>query len=234
MSDYSSMKIAELKKELKAKGLPLAGNKQELVDRLEAAVGSALLDEHDDDLDLDQDDQLSEEAIEEVEKELQTPVDTKEETTTTKPEEKEPSENKENKEKDGKPKESPKTMDSEAKINARAERFGGFQSDEAKKAARAARFKDMMEGLKDESSKKIGSAPPVNLEQLKKRSERFGAVVSPVVQEVEVSEAIKKRRERFGIVTKDEPKPKKVLLNSGVNSVVMDEKMKSRLERFGS
>lgn len=58
--------------------------------------------------------------------------------------------------------------------------------------------------------------------------------MSPVVQEVEVSEAIKKRRERFGIVTKDEPKPKKVLLNSGVNSVVMDEKMKSRLERFGS
>jgi len=234
MSEYASMKITELKKELKAKGLPLAGNKQELVDRLEAAVGTALLDEHDDDLDLDQDDQLTEGAIEEVEKELQAPVETVEEPTPVETDEKEPSENKENKKEEQKPKESPENLDPADKINARAERFGGFQSDEAKKAARAARFKDMMDGLKQENGKKIGAAPPADLELLKKRSERFGAVVSPIVQEVEVSEAIKKRRERFGIVTKDEPKPKKILLNAGVNSVVMDEKLKSRMERFGS
>ena len=28
------------------------------------------------------------------------------------------------------------------------------------------------------------------------------------------------------------PQPKKVTLNSGINSVVMDEKMKARMERF--
>jgi len=47
-----------------------------------------------------------------------------------------------------------------------------------------------------------------------------------------VSEAIKRRQERFGVITADEPKPKKVTLNAGINSVVMDEKMKARMERF--
>ena len=59
----------------------------------------------------------------------------------------------------------------EEKIKERAERFGGFQSDEAKKAARAARFSDMLVGVK-ETSTKIGAAPPVDIEVLKKRAER--------------------------------------------------------------
>jgi len=233
MSDYASMKITELKKELKAKGLPLSGNKQELVERLEAAEGTALLDEHDDDLDLDQD-QLTEDAIEQVEKQLQTSGESlpKVDESPTKIVLKETSENKENTEQVTE-KKCPEPEDPAAKINARAERFGGFQSNEAKKAARAERFKDMMEGMKGTNNKKIGAAPPADLELLKKRSERFGAVVSPIVQEVEVSDAIKRRRERFGVVTKDEPKPKKVLLNAGVNSVILDEKLKSRQERFG-
>merc|ERR1719461_2302696 len=63
------MKIAELKKELKSKGLPISGNKQELIERLEAAAGTELLDENDDDL--DQDEQMTEEAIKEAEKELE-------------------------------------------------------------------------------------------------------------------------------------------------------------------
>ena len=33
-TDYSSWKIADLKKELKAKGLPVSGKKEELVERL--------------------------------------------------------------------------------------------------------------------------------------------------------------------------------------------------------
>ena len=35
---------------------------------------------------------------------------------------------------------------------------------------------------------------------------RFGAAVSPLVKEAEVSEAIKRRQDRFGVVAKDEPK----------------------------
>merc|ERR1712147_575519 len=96
------------------------------------------------------------------------------------------------------------------KIKSRAERFGGFQSDDAKKAARAAKFGDM----------------------LRKRADRFGTATSTALKKAEVSEAIKRRQERFGVITADEPKPKKVTLNSGINSVVMDEKMKARMERF--
>ena len=52
-------------------GLPISGNKQELIERLQAAVGSDLLDENDDD-DLDQEEeQLSDEAIKKAEAELQ-------------------------------------------------------------------------------------------------------------------------------------------------------------------
>merc|ERR1719341_1949945 len=46
--------------------------KEELIERLEATVDTALLDENDDDLDQD-DEQMTEEAIKEAEKELQDP-----------------------------------------------------------------------------------------------------------------------------------------------------------------
>lgn len=225
------MKIADLKKELKKSGLPVTGNKQELIERLQAAEGTSLLDENDDDLD-QEDDQMTEEAIKEAEKELQVQGDTSftEEPTP------EPEKTEEKKTVASPAKETveeAKAEDSAEKIKARAERFGGFQSDEAKKAARAARFSDMMTEMKgNETSKKIGAAPAVDLDLLKKRAERFGSAVSPLVKEAEISDAIKRRQDRFGVVTKDEPKPKKISLNAGVNSVVLDEKIKARQERF--
>merc|ERR1711915_406836 len=104
-------------------------------------------------------------------------------------------------------KEQTSVTDVEDKIKARAERFGGFQSEDAKKVARA---------------------PSPDLDVLKKRAERFGTASSTVVKQAELDEAIKRRRERFGVISKDEPKPKKVALNSGVNSVLLDEKLKAR------
>ena len=82
-------------------------------------------------------------------------------------------------------------------------------------------------------NKKLGGAPAVDSETLKKRAERFGGSVSSTLKNVEVQEAIKRRQERFGVVEKNEPKPKKVMVNSGANSVVLDEKMKARQQRFG-
>jgi hypothetical protein len=47
-----------------------------LVERLQAAVGSDLLDENDDDLDQEEEEQLSDEAIKKAEAELQAQGDT--------------------------------------------------------------------------------------------------------------------------------------------------------------
>ena len=91
----------------------------------------------------------------------------------------------------------------EAKIKARAERFGGFQSDEAKKLARAAKFGT---GAASNGSTKIGGAPSADLDTLKKRAERFGTNTSTSLKKMEVDEAIKRRQERFGVVDKNEPK----------------------------
>ena len=83
-------------------------------------------------------------------------------------------------------------------------------------------------------NKKLGEAPAVDPDTLKKRAERFGGSVSSSLKNIEVQEAIKRRQERFGVVEKNEPKPKKVSLNKSENSVVLDEKMKARQQRFAS
>ncbi|XP_059097943.1 SAP domain-containing ribonucleoprotein-like isoform X2 [Tigriopus californicus] len=140
------------------------------------------------------------------------------------------------------------------KAKARAERFGIKElSDTTKKLDRANRF-----GLPVETpsasettttpgttsaaaekspgkASKIGGAPTVDMDTLKKRAERFGQSTSKTLKEMEMDEKIKKRQERFGVVApvgKNEPKPK-VIFNTSVNSVVLDEKMKKRAERFG-
>ena len=83
-------------------------------------------------------------------------------------------------------------------------------------------------------NKKLGEAPAVDADTLKKRADRFGGSVSSSLKNIEVQEAIKRRQERFGVVEKNEPKPKKVSLNKSENSVVLDEKMKARQQRFGN
>jgi len=238
MSDFASMKVADLKNELKAKGLPVTGNKQELVERLQQAESASLLDD-----DLDQDEQISDEAIKAAEEELK-----KQTTDGASPTKKlKTSDDKENKittavspakitvdAKDTEEKEDSKNgMSQEEAILKRKERFGGFQSDEAKKMARAQRFGGAVVTDTDSGKKstKIGEAPPVDIDILKKRAERFGATVSPHVKEAEVSEAIKKRQERFGVVTKTEKAPA-VKTNVGTNSVILNEQMQKRKERF--
>jgi len=233
MSDFASMKIADLKKELKAKGLPMSGNKQELVDRLQQAESSALLD---DDLD-HEDEQISEEAIKAAEEELkkQTDLNTSDEPSPAK--KLKTSDDKENTieavtspvKADGTPEKATSPVEV---LKARAERFG-VQSELTKKAARAERFgvASAPEGAEEKKSKKIGDAPPVDIDILKKRAERFGSTVSPHVKQAEISDAIKKRQERFGVVTKPEKGPA-VKTNLGTNSVVLDEKLLKRKERF--
>jgi len=262
------MKIADLKKELKAKGLPVSGKKEELVERLQNhnESGADLLDE--------EDDLLTDESIKKAEAELKAqevkaprkkiaikrdvaiPAVTEEEekpdepvvvekeneivaveeavikhSKVTGPESDDTKENATEDKNGEKLLGSPTGMTAEERIKARAERFGGFQSDDAKKNARAARFGDQLNGGV-KGGGKIGGAPAADLDTLKKRAERFGVSSSSVMKKAELSDAIKKRQERFGVVS-GEPKPKKIALNIGVNSVVMDEKMQKRKERFG-
>jgi len=250
-TDYNSMKIADLKKELKAKGLPVSGNKQDLIERLQTS--GDLLDDNDDLL--DQDDSMTDEAIKKAEEELKVPskppkinrdvpitpskTETVENESTKVSVTDSSAKGKENAPVAVNSTEAPVvspvkeklTEEVEQKIKARAERFGGFQSEDAKKVARAARFGDMV--VKPGATTKIGGAPPADLDLLKKRAERFGTTTSTAVKTAELSDAIKRRQERFGVITKDEPKLKKVALNSGVNSVVLDEKLKARQARFG-
>lgn len=251
--EFNTWKVADLKAQLKAKGLPVSGNKQDLIERLQ----SSLLDDGDDLL--DQDDSMTAEAILKAEQELKVtaaapkinragPVIAEAEPAepvpvVTKPDAKPPG--KENDPANTTPTKvravnavtSPEAEQSDEKLKARADRFGGVQSDDAKKAARAARF-----GLGGGGgggggaaggNKKLGEAPAVDPDTLKKRAERFGGSVSSSLKNIEVQEAIKRRQERFGLVEKNEPKPKKVSLNKSGNSVVLDEKMKARQQRFG-
>lgn len=267
--DYSSWKIADLKKELKAKGLPVSGKKEELVERLmgHTSTDADLLDEDDDLLHAD-DTLLTDESIKKAEEELTAqgnkspkkkiaikrdvpipaPVVTEEEPKKT-PEvvpvkavlkhpkitgPEEPSDDtKENNEDSKDAEKTAAAVSPEDKIKSRAERFGGFQSDDAKKLARALKYSDQLNGSEVKGVGKIGGAPAADLDTLKRRAERFGTSTSTAMKKAELTEAMKRRQERFGVVSTDEPKPKKITLNSGVNSVVLDEKLKKREERFG-
>jgi len=249
-TDYSKMKIADLKAELKAKGLPVTGNKQDLIERLKTSKDIDL----NDDL-LDQDDSMTPEALKEAEKELNVSTgsapkinrsavsvnDSKDDsalddsvlnnTSIAEGKENEPANGIATDAESGVKKAvtSPE-VSAEDRLKARAERFGGFQSDEAKKLARAERFGGM---VSTGSSNKIGAAPSADLDALKKRAERFGTASSTAMKSAEMSEAIKRRQERFGVVSKDEPKAKiKVPGTVSGNSVVLDEKLKARKERF--
>jgi len=244
-SDYASWKVADLKAALKGKGLPVSGNKQDLIERLQAS----LLDDGDDLL--DQDDSMTEEAILKAEEELKvtkatekvaepspvktapTPVTSKNDLLLDTAKAASDKENAGDSTNTSPVKvvSKPTEEEVEAKIKARAERFGGFQGDEAKKIARAAKFGTGTAATN--GSSKLGGAPSADIDTLKKRAERFGTSTSTSLKKAEVNDAIKRRQERFGVVDKNEPKPKKINFNSGVNSVVVDEKMKSRAQRFG-
>jgi len=242
--DYNKMKIADLKAELKAKGLPVTGNKQDLVERLTTSKDLEL----NDDL-LDQDDSsMTEKEIKEAEKELnvsaapkinRSAVSTADDSalddsvlnnsSLNEGKENEPSNGTTETSAEKKPIESP-TASVEDRLKSRAERFGLPPSEDAKKASRAERFGNMVTGSQ---ASKIGGAPTADLDALKKRAERFGTASSSVMKNAEMSEAIKRRQERFGVISKDEPKAKIKLPGTVAgNSVVLDEKLAARKERF--
>ncbi|TMS17015.1 SAP domain-containing ribonucleoprotein [Larimichthys crocea] len=84
------------------------------------------------------------------------------------------------------------------RLQKRAERFNLPATAESKKAIRAARFGSPADASSPAPGAVANSKAAVNVDQLKKRAERFGMNVSSVSQKIEEDEKLKKRKERFG------------------------------------
>uniref|UniRef100_A0A8C7R3R1 SAP domain-containing protein n=1 Tax=Oncorhynchus mykiss TaxID=8022 RepID=A0A8C7R3R1_ONCMY len=206
--ELQKLKLAELKHECETRGLDVKGNKVELITRLQA-----YLEEHEDDMGLNEDDVLGEE-----------PEDLTKEDAITEDNDKKPIVSEETAEKKVVKITPPASVDE--RVQKRAERFNVPASADGKKAIRAARF-----GLpaaapptstpgQCESSSHFHSSCAVSVEQLKKRAERFGGNVSSVSKKVEEDEKLKKRKERFGILAAVTPD--------------VEAKKRKRSERFGN
>ncbi|KAK6308382.1 hypothetical protein J4Q44_G00216530 [Coregonus suidteri] len=202
--ELHKLKLAELKQECETRGLDVKGNKVELITRLQA-----YLEEHEDDMGLNEDDVLGEEPEDLTKEDVVTEVNDKKPVTVSE----------ETAEKKVVKITPPASVDE--RVQKRAERFNVPASADGKKAIRAARF-----GLP-------AAAPPtstpgvtvnkstlVSVEQLKKRAERFGGNVSSVSKKVEEDEKLKKRKERFGILAAVIPD--------------VEAKKRRRSERFGN
>ncbi|XP_030589285.1 SAP domain-containing ribonucleoprotein isoform X2 [Archocentrus centrarchus] len=202
--ELHKLKLAELRQECDARGLETKGNKGELIARLQA-----YLDEHEEDVDVD--DVLAEDAADFTKVESSNNVKEDKDSEMTEPEP--PAEKKV-------VKIAPPLSASE-RLQKRAERFNLPASSESKKAIRAARF-----GLPATSSPSPGvvaDSKAVNVDQLKKRAERFGVNVSSISQKIEEDEKLMKRKERFGILTSA----------GSVGGEDVEAKKMKRAERFG-
>ncbi|XP_030410688.1 SAP domain-containing ribonucleoprotein isoform X3 [Gopherus evgoodei] len=186
--ELHKLKLAELKQECLARGLEVKGNKQDLINRLQA-----YLDEHAEE-EANEEDVLGEETevipvTEEEQKPVEPPV-----------KEEEPPEKSADVGAEKKVVKITSEIPQMERMQKRAERFNVPVSLESKKAARAARF-----GMSTASTKGLSAdSKPMSEddEKLKKRKERFGIVTSSAgAGATEDTEAKKRKRaERFGIV----------------------------------
>ncbi|NXJ11359.1 SARNP protein, partial [Odontophorus gujanensis] len=176
-----SPQLAELKQECLARGLEAKGNKQDLINRLQA-----YLEEHAEE-EANEEDVLGEEIEEEEQKPAEPPTKVEE------PPVKSPDVSTEKK-----VVKITSEISQMERMQKRAERFNVPVSLESKKAARAARF-----GLATVSTKgeEFPVSLQVNMDKLKERAQRFGLNVSSLSKKSEEDEKLKKRKERFGIVT---------------------------------
>ncbi|XP_011494890.1 PREDICTED: SAP domain-containing ribonucleoprotein [Ceratosolen solmsi marchali] len=232
LTELAKMKVADLRAELKQRGLSITGNKNELVERLQLAIhdSSLSLDEANDEI-LDEDAVLGDEEIEETE-ELSTKIVPPEECDKRKSNDENNIGTKkiilnrkniieevkidivENKEAAN-----DKTLESEPekkviklselntneRLEMRAKKFGVILSENAKKEARAARFKMASNNtanlINTKSAASIKSTPVhTTYDVLKKRAERFGSNVSSLMEKAELEDKIEKRKARFGEV----------------------------------
>ncbi|XP_015174138.1 PREDICTED: SAP domain-containing ribonucleoprotein [Polistes dominula] len=224
LTELSKMKIANLKVELKQRGLPTTGNKNQLVERLQLAIhgdNALSLDETTEEI-LDEDAVLGDEEIEEL---------------SSKPDSQEISEKRklsvesnvgnakkivlnrkpviedvkldevEKHETDTKSSENAlpekkiiklSELGTKERLEMRAKKFGLPLSEAAKKEARSARFS--VNNQNNKSAASVKTPVHTTYEVLKKRAERFGMSVSSLMDKAELEARIEKRKARFGEV----------------------------------
>ncbi|XP_053970756.1 SAP domain-containing ribonucleoprotein isoform X2 [Hylaeus volcanicus] len=222
LTELSKMKVADLKIELKQRGLPTTGNKNELVERLQLAIhDSALsLDETAEEI-LDEDAVLGDEEIEEL---------------SSKPDSQESNEKRklstesnmsakkivlnrkpiieevkndliekteiDTKTIDAAPQEKKIIKLSELgvkeRLEMRAKKFGLPLSEAARKEVRSARFS--INNQNNKSAASVKTPVHTTYDVLKKRAERFGTSVSNLMEKAELEARIEKRKARFGEV----------------------------------
>ncbi|CAH1790356.1 unnamed protein product [Owenia fusiformis] len=251
--DLSKLKVADLKKELKERGLPLSGNKTELVERLQEHIGNPA----DTAPDTVKDDAILDEGVDEEEllkgddeTVTETPV-VSDQPTEAKPNV-EPGSPSTEEHKAVKLKATAELTDAE-KQKLRAQKFGLPPTDTDKKLQRAERFglpvKSPQSASKVSSDEKLksraerfglpvtspttsptsGTVPKdADIQKLKSRAERFGVTVSSSLSKLETADKILKRKERFGTVITGP--------NTKSNTNSADEiaiKKQKRAERFG-
>ncbi|XP_018543593.1 SAP domain-containing ribonucleoprotein isoform X1 [Lates calcarifer] len=231
--ELQKLKLAELRQECEARGLDTKGNKGELITRLQT-----YLEEHGEEEDVDVDDVLAEDTEDftkvetannvkvskDSDPECETPTEKKVVKITP------PSSASEvNTDKRETPISDPDNtiprinQCPDSRLQKRAERFNLPASAESKKAIRAARFGLPTDASSPSPGLVANSKSAVNVDQLKKRAERFGMNVSSISQKMEEDEKLKKRKERFGILTS---------AGSGGADDIEAKKVK-RAERFG-
>ncbi|GLD50517.1 SAP domain-containing ribonucleoprotein isoform X2 [Lates japonicus] len=206
--ELQKLKLAELRQECEARGLDTKGNKGELIARLQT-----YLEEHGEEEDVDVDDVLAEDTEDFTKVETANNVKVSKDSDLSvrrKPTEKKVV------------KITPPSSASE-RLQKRAERFNLPASAESKKAIRAARFGLPTDASSPSPGLVVNSKSAVNVDQLKKRAERFGMNVSSISQKMEEDEKLKKRKERFGIL---------MSAGSGGADDIEAKKVK-RAERFG-
>ncbi|ESO96726.1 hypothetical protein LOTGIDRAFT_239238 [Lottia gigantea] len=234
LENLPKLKVAELKKACKDQGLPVSGTKAELLTRLQESLQLQVTEE--DGVDEGDDSEQDINLEDTLEAEASIEEDSKDNISTEPPIKKIVLD----KDDSGEPKSTEakivisKGLTDEERLQKRAAKFG-VQSEDAKKKSRAERF-----GIVDKSSSgggnKIVSTPVAaeDLDKLKQRAERFGAVVSNQLSKLDEEEKIAKRKERFGAVLS--PTTNKNNKISDINSTLSpaeQEKKRKRAERFG-
>jgi len=224
LSELLKMKVADLRSELKQRGLPTTGNKNELVERLQLAIhgdSSLSLDETTDEI-LDEDAVLGDEEIEELSSKPDSQevgekrkLSTESNTGSIKKivlkrfpiiEEAKVDEQKEDEvvtkmSDDSQPEKKVIKLSElgvKERLEMRAKKFGMPLSESAKKEARSARFNSNIQNSKSLAA--VKTPVHVSYEVLKKRSERFGTTASSIMEKAERDARIEKRKARFGEV----------------------------------